>query len=99
METTTLTPGLVDAYKKIMTDPKTHGFDFRPLDQCFKESEKATAKHELFNQYIAYINKPLPKLMFYIIMDELHSDKIGKDANGLLGYNLEFINLNPELTP
>lgn len=82
-----LSPGAVDAYKKLMTDPKTYGMDFEPLSEVFKPSDEATAKHLLYEQYLVRINKTkdrLPKVFFYIIMDELYPQK--KAADGNLGY-------------
>lgn len=96
-ETIQLTPGHVSAYKEILTNPEKNGFDFRPITECFIESETVTPKHELFNVYIDYLQKPLPKVMFYIIMDDLYGNLAGQAINaegkpGCLGYKLEFIN-------
>lgn len=95
-ETIQLSPGLVAAYKELLTNPKKNGFDFRPITECFREIETVTPKHELFNVYIEYLQKPLPKVIFYIIMDELYGNLTGRamDAegkSGYLGYKLEFI--------
>lgn len=84
-----LSPEAVDAFKKLMTDPKSHGLDFPPLNECFVECEEATPKHILFEQYIDRIKKPLKKVFFYIIMDELYSDRIAKAPDGNLGYKLK----------
>lgn len=88
-DTLTLSPGLIDAYKTIMQDPAAHGFIFRPLNECFETSEAATPKHILFKEYVDYIDKPLPKVIFYIVMDALYST--AKAANGDLGYKVKFI--------
>lgn len=88
MEVIELNPESVNAYKTIIENPSAHGFNFRPLKDCFEVSEVATPKHILFNEYVAYIGKPLPKVMFYIIMDGLH--KTFKAPDGLFGYNLKF---------
>ena len=95
-ETIQLSPGLVAAYKELLTNPKKNGFDFRPITECFREIETVTPKHELFNVYIEYLQKPLPKVIFYIIMDELYGNLTGRamdaeDKSGYLGYKLEFI--------
>ena len=95
-ETIQLTPGHVAAYKELLINPEKNGFDFRPITECFRESETVTPKHELFNVYIEYLQKPLPKAMFYIIMDELYGHLTGRAINaegepGNLGYKLEFI--------
>ena len=84
----TLSPEAVAAYKELMTNPKQHGLEFPPLSEVFVKCEEATAKHILFEQYVALIKKPLPKVMFYIIMDELYT--IAKAADGNLGYCVKF---------
>lgn len=85
-----LNPQVIDAYKQILSNPSEHGFDFKPIKDCFEKSEKVTAKHILFNQFIEYIKKPLPKLIFYILMDEIFGVCNGKDESGNLGYHLQF---------
>ena len=80
----------IAAFETILNNPKDHGFSFMPLSEIFIEAEKPTAKHILFNQLIDYIQKPLPKIFFYIIMDKMH--RVGKADDGNLGY---FLKLNP----
>lgn len=82
-----LSPETVAAYKKIMTEPKEYGFDFPPLSEVFEKTEYATAKHVLYEQYLTKINKTkvqLPKVAFYMIMDETYQQKKASDGN--LGY-------------
>jgi hypothetical protein len=82
-----LSPEVVAAYKKLMTEPKENGLDFQPLQELFEETKVATAKHLLYEQYLTKINKTkdqLPKVFFYIIMDEMYQQK--KDEDGCLGY-------------
>lgn len=77
----------VSAYKKIMTDPKGNGLDFPPLSEVFEKTKSATAKHLLYEQYLSKIKKKrdqLPKVFFYIIMDEIYLQKKAEDGN--LGY-------------
>lgn len=78
----------IAAYKEVMTDPAKHGIDIRPLAECFEDSDLATPKHILYKEYIEYINKPLPKVFFYLVMDSLYA--IGKAPDGCLGYFLKF---------
>ncbi len=83
----TLSPEAVAAYKKLMTEPKENGLDIQPLSEVFEITEDATAKHLLYEQYLTKINKTkdqLPKVFFYIIMDETYQQK--KAADGNLGY-------------
>jgi len=77
----------VAAYKKLMTEPKENGFDFPSLLEVFEKTENATAKHLLYEQYLEKISKTidqLPKVFFYIIMDETYQQKKASDGN--LGY-------------
>lgn len=83
----------VNAYKELLKNPKKHGLDFNPMSECFEISDKVTPKHLLYEQYVQYLQKPLPKVMFYIIMDEEYSDLIGKDEeSGNIGFRLTFKN-------
>lgn len=87
-----LTPESVNAYKELMTNPASHGLSFKPLAECFEECKKVTPKHILYENYLEYLQKPLPKVIFYIIMDELYEHLISKDENtGYLGYRLKLI--------
>lgn len=82
-----LNPESIAAYKKALTQPKENGLDIPPLDECFEAFEEGTAKHILYEQYIAKVNKPIPKIFFYIVMDELYP--ITKCPDGNLGYKLK----------
>jgi hypothetical protein len=77
----------IDAYRELLTNPEKHGLPFKALAECFKASDKITAKHIIYGQFINYLKKPLPKVIFYIIMDELFGCD-GKDEKGDLGYKL-----------
>jgi hypothetical protein len=77
----------IAAYQTILTNPAEHGFTFKPLDECFEPADEATPKHILFQQYVDYINAPLPKFFFYIIMDRKHQQ--AKAPSGDLGYKLK----------
>ncbi len=89
MENITLTTEAVNAYKELMTNPKNNGLDFPPLEECFDVYESGTAKHILYQEYIDKIKKPLPKVFFYIIMDDIYFDRIVKCLDGNLGYKLK----------
>ena len=64
---------------------------FKPMEELFKRAETAIPKDVLFKQYIEYTQKQFPKIIFYIIMDEVYPQLIAKAPNGDLGYRL---NLN-----
>ena len=89
MGTIELTPEAVVAYKEIMTNPKKHGLEMPSLEECFEDAEEGTAKHLLFKEYIDRIRKPLSKVFFYIVMDEIYWDKHIKCADGNYGYKLK----------
>lgn len=87
-----LSPETVNAYKELLTNPQKHGLSFKPMNECFEETEEVTPKHLLFEAFSNYLQKPLPKVIFYIIMDELYSHLIGKDETMKdLGYRLKLI--------
>ncbi len=82
----------VDAYKELITRPKENGLDFPALDELLEQHEEGTPKHILFQQYIDIIKKPVPKVMFYIIVDELYPAMV-KCADGNFGWKLKIKNI------
>lgn len=76
----------VETFKSLLMTPEKHGLDIPKLEDCFLVSEKPTAKHLLYEQYIEKVQKNVPKVIFYIIMDEKYS--VGKSEDGNLGYFL-----------
>lgn len=89
MTTISLDPQTIAAYEEIITNPKQHGFDFVSISDFFEKSESVTAKHILAEAYMKYINKPLPKVILYIIMDRIFGQCTGKDEKGFAGYHLK----------
>lgn len=95
-----LTQQTIDLYTDFLVNPEKYNCDYRPLKECFKIVEKITPQDELYKQYVSYINKPLPKLVFYIIMRDMYPTLFGADMykddsgeliRGNLGYRLEFV--------
>jgi hypothetical protein len=80
----------IDAYQELLTNPAKNKLHFKPIKECFEKSEIVTAKHTLAEQFIEYVEKPLPKLILYIIMDQVFGLCDGKDEDGNLGYHLKF---------
>lgn len=76
------------AYKEMLADPEKHNLPFQSLREIFLPSDIAIAKHIVYNEYQKVIDRNIPKLIFYIIMDEIYPQKIAE--NGDLGYCLEF---------
>jgi hypothetical protein len=85
-----LTPQVVDAYRELITNPAKNGLELDAITDCFHVDSRVTAKHVLAETYIKHINKPMPKLILYIIMDELYGKYIGKGEDGHAGYRLMF---------
>lgn len=83
-----LDPQSIEAFKLILNNPAKYNLNFRPMNECIQKSYIVTPKHVLFNQFNEEVPQ-CPKLVFYIIMDELY--KQGKATTGELGYFAEFI--------
>jgi len=81
----------IDAYTKILKDPKAQGIPIRPLHGCFELTDVATPKDKLFNDYLAEVGDNLPKVFFYLIMDAEYERTIAKAPNGDLGYKLKYV--------
>lgn len=81
----------VEAYAQLVTDPAAYNLPFRSIKECFEKSDTVTAKHLLAGDYIRNEAKLLPKIMCYIIMDNIFGQCDGKDADGYLGYHLKFV--------
>lgn len=86
-----LTPVLIEKLKQQVNDPVKRG-GYRLLKDCVVKSDKATPKHILFKQMQADFPN-LPKLIFYIIMDEMYPQ--AKAESGELGYLVTYIS-NPK---
>lgn len=87
-----LSPEVVNAYKELLTNPQNSGLSIKPLNECFEETEEVTPNHELFEAFMEYLQKPIPKVIFYIIMNEMYSPLIGRDERtGCVGYRLKLI--------
>jgi hypothetical protein len=96
----TLDQNTIGAFRELLTNPSAHGLNLRALKDCFEVSETATAQHILFRDYINYLRKPLPKLVFYILMTEIYGPPTGNDpihkfgsapdAPGCFGHYLKF---------
>lgn len=85
-----LTPEAVSAYKELITEPNKHSLELTAITDFFIESDKVTAKHILAKAYTDHIQKPLPKVILYIIMDEIYGQCFEKGDDGNLGYRLTF---------
>ena len=81
----------VDAYETILNNPSEYGLPIKPITEWFEECEEVTAKHELFEQLVNAIQRPMPKVIFYILMDKMYPSRIGNDSKGCAGYGLRLV--------
>lgn len=79
----------VNEYKKMLSNPKEYNLPFKSLRELFIPSDKAVAKHILYEDYQKAIDRNIPKIIFYIIMDEIFP--VSKAEDGNLGYLAELI--------
>ena len=102
-----LTPQSVALFRSFVEHPEEHkGCNYKPIHECFEKSDTCTPQHILFHQYLAYLRRPLPKVFFYIIMEEIYPELKGnaevkrdRDGNiiggGEIGYHLKCV-VDPE---
>lgn len=76
------------AYKEMLTNPDKFNLPFKSIDDIFEPSSTTIAKHIVYEQYQKLIDRNIPKLIFYIIMDGLFAQRKANDGN--LGYLLKF---------
>lgn len=86
----TITEELVANVKVGMLDPKAAGRPQRPLSEIFTPADEVTAKHVLAGCLKAYDYPRMPKLLIYIIMDEIYGVAKDKDKSGAAGYHLQY---------
>lgn len=72
--------------------PEVVAFATKEVDiqQYYEPAEAATPKHLMYNDFIEKTKwKGLPKVLYYIIMDQAFFAQIAKAASGDLGYKLK----------
>lgn len=69
-----MTQETVNLYKDFLLNPEKYKCTYKPLSECFEKSDKYIPQDKLFDDYITYIKKPLPKFMFYIIMEDVFGE-------------------------
>lgn len=89
-----LNPEVINLYRHFLEHPEKHGCDYKPLKEVFKETDKYIPQDKLYKKYLDYIKKPLPKVIFYIIMRETFEEFGGcetdEDGNQMnWGYKLD----------
>lgn len=92
-----LTASAIQLFKDLLTNPEANMGRIPLLKDCFNESATGTAKHILYKEYLEYIDRhesQLPKVVWYIIMDELYP--VMKCADGNAGYPLTIKDDKPE---
>lgn len=91
MDTIQLTPETVASYKHILLNPQKYNLPFKAITEYFEKSEQVTASHKLAYLYLTHIARPVPKMILYIIMNEIYGHCNAKDEKGDLGYYLKFV--------
>jgi hypothetical protein len=82
-----LTPEVIDMAKKEI-----------PLTEYYNEVETVTAQHILFKLFIeGTLWKGVPKMIFYILLQDFFGPPHLKDKNGDLGYAIQLKNELPEI--
>lgn len=62
------------------------------IEQFYEQSDTVTAQHVLYNEFIEETKwKGLPKILFYILLNETFGFPNLKDADNNLGYALKLI--------
>ena len=93
MQSIPLTPAVIARFTDFLVNPEKWNCTYKPLKECFTEGDHYEPQHLLYQQYVDYIKKPLPKVIFYIIMREQFPEYFGKDdregARHDLGYRLK----------
>jgi hypothetical protein len=88
----TISPELIADFKKILLDPKEYNFKFTAINDFFTVSNTIIPKDVLAKEYTDHCRDneaSLPKLVLYIIMDEIYGSTDGKAKNGSFGYFLK----------
>lgn len=83
-----LTPETVSAYRDILANPTKHNLPFPSFRDLFLPSDYAIAKHIAHDKYEKIIDRNIPKVIFYILLDEIFPQK--KDSAGNLGWCFKF---------
>jgi len=84
----------VDAYKVLLTNPKNNNLPIEPITDVIVKSDTVIAQHILFKDFLSYLhsklpNADLPKVIFYILLEEIFGPCTGKDETGCAGYHLK----------
>lgn len=85
-------------YKDFLENPAKYDCTYKPIRECFSPNDYVIPQHILYELYVAHIDKPLPKVIFYIIMRELYAEYQGKapydektNQGGEFGYRLKML--------
>ena len=79
----------INVIKSFLCFPQKYGLTYMPIWKCFNITNVVTSQDKLYEHYVEYINKPLPKTIFYIILKMMYNHYSGIDKNsGNFGYRL-----------
>jgi len=79
----------ISAYRELLANPKNHNLPFPSFRDLFLPSDEAIAKHVAHEKYCKLIDRNIPKVIFYILMDEIFPQK--KDSEGNLGWCFKLV--------
>lgn len=98
MATIPLNQTTINQYKDFLENPQKYACTYKPIKECFVPGKYVIPQHLLYQLYVAHIDKPLPKAVFYIIMQELYSEYRGnapydekEQKGGEFGYKLDVV--------
>lgn len=92
-----INPRTIKLYTLMICEPNKFDIDILPLKDVLIKSDQLIPNDLLYKQYLDYIApRPLPKLIFYIIMRDVFGDpRVDSNSeNKNAGY---YLNLNEEL--
>ena len=49
-----LNPEVIGLYRDFLEHPEKHGFDYKPLKEVFKETDKYIPQDKLYKKYLDY---------------------------------------------
>lgn len=79
-----------ELYKDVALNPSKHHFGFRPLVDCFEESNTVNGLPYLYHFYNKNEFRSLPQSVFCLAMYEVFGSPTERDNGGNLGYKLKF---------
>lgn len=86
-----LSPESLNVFRTLMSKPKDFNLDFKSLSELMEEGDTIIAKHVLYEEYLLRIKRKesqLPKIFFYLVIDELYEQGVSKEKE--FGYYVKW---------